>query len=363
MSNTRYSDSPDDFSPEHALASASLSGINIPLTVVARVAGARGPVAGRPMIWLHNYALMRRLSADSLSESLGLDRSEIRASLTDPYAPASTIERFGAAVGKLRDSHDRSRRRLARTRASKMIHKVVKSALASRTPCEVIGRWRAGKSWSAWEAYQDDMDRAAWFRCPSDDTDRSFIFSLARSLGIGVGSGCKPGQLRPKILSCFGSGAIELLIIDEAHYLWPSTVSRSGHLPKPKRLEFVRELYDLFIPSQVGIVLLTTPQHADLMSRAISGHETWAPGQWDGRVLRFSLPDSMSDDELADVARWHGPDLAESALPLLVEFAKASEGYMGKMVRAIELARSFFGSENGISRDAVGGAIRHMSTP
>jgi DNA transposition AAA+ family ATPase len=144
--------------------------------------------------------------------------------------------------------------------------------------------------------------------------------------------------------------------VDEAHFLWPINAVRK-RLSRPRRLEFIREIHDT---AGIGIVLLTTPQHAELLHQCIQSNELWAPGQWDGRAQPFLLPEALDDADLEAIARWHGPDLADEAIAPLLAMAKSSEGYLGKMVKAIERARFFYASGGTIRAADILSAQRSM---
>jgi len=357
MSNTRKTDQLDIFRPEKFMSHPKVSGINIGLNVVVRNGRSRNEKERASLIWLHNYARLRGVTADGLSEEIQIDRNDITHALTNPDY---NLDPFVATVTDVRTNFDRTRRRLYPTTGCKLIHKVVRFAADKSNPCEIIGKWRSGKTWPAWEAFLDNMHRALWFLCPSGNDTRDFFSEFARHASIGVGTIYKPGQLRPKLLSLFGKNAIELLITDEAQRLWPTTNSRNGTMAYPRRLEFERDIYDMFIPAQVGIVNLCTPQHSEMMSKALAKHELWAPGQWEGRAQGWAIPETMTDEELEGVARWHGPDLADNATGPLLDFAKSSEGYIGSMVKAIERAREFYAEGKTIRRADVVGAIKSI---
>ena len=55
--------------------------------------------------------------------------------------------------------------------------------------------------------------------------------------------------------------------------------------------------------------------------------------------MPFHLRDTMSDADLAAVARHHAPEFADGLIASLVEQAKASAGFCGVMVNTIRAAR------------------------
>ena len=349
MSSTRYAATAEasEAAPERFLASAKLRGIAIGLNIITRVGMIRTDRERAAMIWLYNYARLRNLTADALSDELDLSKPDIRTVLTDPDAEAALLGRFVRQVEALRQTFEASLPEMYPTKPAKILWEAL--ALAKKRPCmvEVVGITRIGKSIPGFNWYQRNaMDCGLFMTCPDDEAERTFLFENARMLGIGTTGGKKVGQVRPQVRACYGRKGIRLLIVDEAHFLWPID-KRS----KPKRIEFLRGLYDMYIPAEVSIVILASPQHTMNMNLALDEHNRWAPGQWDGRVIRYHLPDNkydgkgeivkyaMSDGDLRGVAKLHAPDFNEGMIEALVLNAKSTSGFCGAMVNAIELAR------------------------
>jgi biotin operon repressor len=334
MPNTRHAkpDADPDASPERNLASGKLRGIQIGLNIICRITPVRSERERKAMIWLYNYAHIRHLTADQLTEELGIGRAEIREALTDPDAnPAQ----FVRAVEALRSKFDAGLGAIYLTGNARQTQEGMALAAKRHVPVEIVGHTRMGKTESAWHFYlRHYMDRGIFLSCPPDEAERTFLFDMARRLGIGTGGGKKAGQVLPQIRACFGRGKIEFLVIDEGHFLWPADTR-----VKPKRLEHVRALYDMFHPSEVGIVVLATPQFTINMNAALAHNKRWAPGQWDGRVIRYHYKDTMTDADLEGVARQHAPDFTDDMIASLVLQAKATEGFCGMMVNTIMLAR------------------------
>jgi AAA domain len=341
VSRTRYAapGSDPDASPERHLSSSKLRGIQIGLNVICRVGRIRSERERACMIWLHNYARLQNLTADALSEELDLSKPEIRAALTDPEAD---LARFVRQVEAIRKQFEAALKPLVDTEPTKIVRAGLSMALKSKKIVDVIGFTRIGKTVPALDWFKRfAMDRGIYFNCPSDESDRNFIWAWARAMGIGAGQSKKTCQIVPQIQGCLGKGMIELVIVDEGHFLWPA-----DQKAKPKRIEFLRSSYDMFNPAQIGVVNLTTPQHSISMNLALANNKRWAPGQWEGRAIPFHLPEVVSDKDLADVARYHAPDFSDGMIAALVLHAKATAGFCGAMVNAIELAR-FLAEEKG----------------
>lgn len=335
MPTTRYSDNPDDFSPERKLASGKLRGISIGLNIVARVARVLPDAERGAMLWLANYATLRDLTADALSEELDLDKAEIRRSLTDPEADR---ERFCRQVAAVRAAFEKALPALANTAVKRKVTNAIKFADGEPQIVEIVGKTRTGKTVAAHGEYLRRMDRAAWLHCPAHGTDRDFLYALCQSLGVSFSSATKVNQVIPKIEACFGPNRLRMLFVDEGHRLWPNDLRR-----EPKRIEFLRDLWERL---GVSVVILATPQYSESLAQAMDDNPRWAPGQWDGRVQRFHLSDTMSDADLTAVAGHHLDKLETppcgnvrvQIIAQLVEQARSSEGFAGAMVKAIQRA-------------------------
>lgn len=343
--NTRYAPpgANPEAAPERHLSGAALRGINIGLNVVVRVAAVRTERERRAMIWLTNYARLQGLTADALSERIGLSQDDIRSALTDPDID---LRPFVRAVEGARANFEKFIPQLVRTAVTRDVLEAI--GYAGETPgiVEIIGHNRTGKTESAWYQFLRLLDRALWIDCPEDDSDRTFLFEIARAAGIGTGTNKKPDQLRAQVKAIFGDPGISVLFVDEAHRLWPSNPRT-----KPKRIEFLRSLVDAGKPPKVSVIVIATEQFAESLEAALDKSSRWAPGQWQGRAQRWVLPETLSDAELASVARHHAPDAPEEAIRSLVLQAKASQGFCGIMVNTIRRAR--FIGRGKVTRESV----------
>jgi hypothetical protein len=351
MSSTRHAPpgSDPDAHPERFLSSTKIAGINIPMSHVVRVARDRTDKERKAMIWLTNYARLRNLTADALSDEIDLSKADIRTALTDPYAE---LARFVRQVRILRDRFETTIPVMYKSEVFTTVTDGIRFAAQEIAPVEIIGKTRLGKTDCARPEFLRMMDRALWVDCPEDESDRTLLFDFARALGISTGGGKKACQLRPQIKACFGPGRIEVVFIDEAHRLWPADIRT-----KPKRVEFIRSLYD---GEHASVIVLATPQYCESMNQCIEKSERWSPGQWDGRVIRFHLDDTMPDHDLRGIALHHEPRLTEDSLSLLITTAKARDGYAGAMVNVIRIAR-FRANGAPITAEIIRGAIKQQA--
>lgn len=329
MSSTRTS-AGGEFKAHAGMSSPRIAGINIGLNIVIHVARAHGELMRRAMLWLANYATMRGCTADALAGELGMGKGAIRAALTDPEFEDDL--RFIAAVSELRAKFEATIDDMVDTGVRRVVDRAMGYALKKRKMIELLGKTRMGKSDCARVWWLRNLDRVVWFECPTEADERTWLFTLARALGIGVTSAKKPGAYKQQIRACFGALGITCLIVDEGHRLWPADPRRI-----PKRIEFLRELYA--DGHGCSVVIIATPQFTNSLAGALETGDRWAPGQYEGRVVPFHLDDTMPPADLAAVARRYAPEASAAVIDALVEGALANDGYCGHMVNVIDLAR------------------------
>lgn len=316
-------------SPERYLASSKIRGINIGLNIVCRIGRAHPIDTARALIWLTNYSLLKRTTADQLSELLDLDKAEIREALTNPDADASRVVK---RVDVFRSEFQSGLSELVPTSTFQTTSEAFNMAVKRRVIAEVNGPNRSGKTQAAEYHFLRNLDRCIWVDCPHDEIDRSFYWAFARALGVNFGAGKKTAQIVPQLTETFATGLIDLIIVDEAQDIWPSRLEL-----KPKRVEFLRSIHDLK-PHGVSLLLLSTIQAADALREALQVNTRWAPGQWQGRRIPYHLPDFMPHRDLIAVAKHYAPDWSPAMLEVIVDAAASSDGLLGFMVHTIELA-------------------------
>ena len=303
--------------------------IKISMSTIVRVARGRDPRDRAALIWLGNYAHRERISPDSLDETLGVKKTAIRAALTDPYSNSrpvvEKIESFRAVL-------DNNLPKLASTRVYRDVTEACQFALETKSLVEYIGPPRTGKTETGEAFFLRHMDKAGYCIVPESDSESDFVFELAKAHGVVAGDKKTIGRVKPTIRELYGKGGLELLILDEGHFLWPTNLTL-----KPKRLEFVRNLWDRY-KRQIGIVVLATPQFALRLNQASQISTRWSSEQWEGRAVRFMGKATMSDNDLTLIARHHCPQGSSEVINQLVECGKASNGFSGAMLNALNLA-------------------------
>lgn len=366
MSSTRYGNNPDD-APERGLSSPLITGINIGLNVIGRVARARTVHERRCMVWVHNYARLMQLTADALSDDLGLTRVEIREALTNPTC--EHMKRFCDAVTALRKKFEESLPKLVKNRVSRAVRSGMEEAYEDRVCGLIIGPERVGKSEAFLDTYlREYMDRGVLINCPEGRDMRSFISVVAAALGITASRAKKNDLIREQIFGTFYSGVVEIFCIDEMQRIWPSDLAQ--HFPE--KIEFLRTLWDNAELTRrarrgrdggggLAIAGCATPQFAHDLNTALEENRRWKPGQFEGRMRRTYTPETLTEHEVAQIAKFMAPEFNEASLDQLVAVALASPGLLGFLGNVVGKIRYKARKESrAVTPDLVNESAREM---
>ena len=335
MSSTRYTTDPDSFSQERHLASGRIAGINIGLNTIGRVARARTEHERHCMVWLHNYARMMQLTADSLGDDLGLLQIEIREALTDPEC--KHVAKFCAAVDALRSKFETAIPRLVRNRVFRSVENGMEEAADDKVFGLIIGPERVGKSEAFLDTYlRKYMHRGILISCPESRDMRTFVSVVAAALGISATRAKKNDYIREQVITTFASGVIDVICLDEIQRVWPTDLAKMF----PEKIEFLRTIWDNAELNRrarrgrdggggIAILGCATPQFADDLNTAISENRRWKPGQFEGRMRRTYTPETLTEHEVRTIARHMAPEFDDPSLDQITTVTLASTGLLG----------------------------------
>lgn len=347
-------------------ANKRLHGIGIGLNDICRVARVHQGPMQRAMIWLHNFARLINMTADSLREELNLTGTEIRIALTDVnYNNQST---FIKHVENLRAEFESSLPDLVENRITHQVRLGILEAVEDRVFSEIIGPHRIGKSEPFLDEYlRKYMDCGIIFNCPAENDYRSFLHSMGQTMGVSVVATKRSNQLSVQMLDIFRTGGIKLIAIDEGQRLWPKDLTKN-----PLRMEYLRDAWDAGEMSRrarrgrdqgggIGIAVCATPQFSDCMIEMLETNKRWKPGQLDGRMRRTHLPETLTESEMTAIAKFHAPEFTAPALRKVVNVALASPGLLGFLFNLIGKVR-FMNRHEGfaINEDTVKEAGKRM---
>lgn len=367
MSSTRYKSDNDSFAPDHSLSHARITGIAIGLNTIGRVARARTEHERHCMVWLHNYARMMQLTADSLAGDLSLTRIEIREALTDP--DCQHMPKFCASVSRQREQFEAAIPRLVRNRVFRAVESGMEEAAEDKVFGLIIGPERIGKSEAFLDTYlRKYMHRGIMVNCPESRDTRSFISLIAAALGINTSRAKKNDYIREQVMATFATGVIDLLCLDEIQRAWPSDLAKNF----PEKIEFLRTIWDnaeLLRRARRGrdgggglaITGCATPQFSNDLNTAITENVRWKPGQFEGRMRRTHTPETLTEHEVRNVARSMAPEFDEPSIEQLTNITLASTGLLGFLGNVVGKIRYVARHENrAVTPDLVNESARAM---
>jgi hypothetical protein len=142
---------------------------------------------------------------------------------------------------------------------------------------------------------------------------------MARGLGLGNFLNYKVVQIRERVESVLLTGDL-VLVLDEAHRLWPQTHFRAGY---PKRMVWVMTMANAGVP----ICMISTNQF--FATQKVIEKNGWNSAQLTGRISHYeSLPSELSPEDLIGVAKAILPEADAKTLRALAAYARSSSRYL-----------------------------------
>ncbi|HEV2330610.1 MAG TPA: ATP-binding protein [Verrucomicrobiae bacterium] len=205
------------------------------------------------------------------------------------------------------------------------VHDVLDYTFYSRGLTLIEGNPRLGKSFAARSWCRLHPGQARFVEVPPSNDEASFFRALARGLGIGNFLQYKVTEIRERVQSVLFSGDL-LLVLDEAHRLWPQRNMRYGC---PSRINWVMSLAnETDDHPAVPIAMISTPQFIELQ-KAAKEKGLWNSAQLTGRIAYFeSLPTDLEPSDLMAVAQAVLPEANSKVLRALAVYARSSERYL-----------------------------------
>ncbi|HEV2329370.1 MAG TPA: ATP-binding protein [Verrucomicrobiae bacterium] len=245
------------------------------------------------------------------------------------------------------------------TSVGKALCDALEYAAARRRLIIADGLARTGKSYAAkaWCKLNPGSVRYVELTACSDDI--SFFREIAASLGVSINLNSKAQELRSRIEETLSGGDL-MLVIDEAHYLWPQ--KRHYHSAAPTRINWIMTA---LVNRGVAVALITTPQFFRSLT-AIEMTSHWTSDQFKGRIGRYvKLPDTLSRDELEDLAGVLLPSANADSIRVIARYAESSGKYLGAMEAIADTAKYFCESDGRpeVEFKDVERAVRESVTP
>ena len=213
---------------------------------------------------------------------------------------------------------------IVETSVARQVFDELDYALEARTFVLVEGREGIGKSEAARAWCARNAGRAVYVRLESGADETTLYRSIARATGTARACARKAVEMRARIQDTLQTGQL-MLVLDEAHFLWPQSERRERSAPK--RVDWLRTaLVDFGVP----VALVSTPQY---FARACDRFRKagWNANQIQRRLARtvtLPEPDALPLDDILAVARSHFPEADAASLKRIAAAALASLGFL-----------------------------------
>ena len=211
------------------------------------------------------------------------------------------------------------------------VHEVLDYTYYSHGLTLMQGNARLGKTFAARAWCSQRPGQARFVEVPPSNDDAAFFRALARGLGLGNFLQYKVTDIRERVESVLLTGNL-LLVLDEAHRLWPQRNLRYGF---PSRINWVMSMANHNVP----ICCIATPQFIEMQKSAVEKGR-WNSAQLTGRMSHFeTLPAALSESDLQAVAKAVLPEASAMVLRALATYASSSERYLAAIDSIAKRAR------------------------
>jgi len=225
------------------------------------------------------------------------------------------------------------------TELGQIVNATLDYALNSRCMVLIDGLARMGKTFAAKAWCQQHPGRARYVQVPSTNDDIGFFRAIAKGIGVSININSKAQELRQRIEDALQPGDLAV-VFDEAHYLWPNSQYR---LARPNRINWIMTA---LVNHGVPVALVTTPQFIRTQ-KEVERKSSWTSEQFIGRIGHYErLPDRLSQNDLAKVARALLPEGDRKSIATLIAYAEASAKYLAGIDYAVRRARYLAAKEN-----------------
>ncbi len=290
--------------------------------IAARIE-ARAKAAGYPT----NYPANAFMQACSLGETRLAET--LKRALVDPQSESlrkglwNFPVLWDALCAWRQREIDLARERILETSITRQVYEELDFARETRSFVLIEGREGIGKTEAARTWCAQHPGQAVYVSLEAGNDEATLFRSIARRIGTACSLHCKATDMKARIEEALQAGHL-ILVLDEAHTLWPCSerASRSA----PKRIEWLRTaLIDFDVP----VALISTPQY---FARACERFRKagWNSNQIQRRVARTTiLPRELTKKDMVAVAKHYFP-LASSSDALLIAGAAAlTIGFLG----------------------------------
>lgn len=280
---------------------------------------------------------------------------------TQPTKDPWNIAGLWNALRQWRDSEaTQSIQKIIETEVTRRVFDELDFALEQKTFVLIEGREGIGKSEAAALWCRKHPGQAIYIRMEVGSDETTLYRSIARKVGTACSYRRKAVEMRARIEDALQPGHL-MLVIDEAHFLWPQSdrSSRSA----PKRLDWLRTaLVDFGVP----VALISTPQYFEQACTRFreAGWNSLQLQRRIARTLTLPAPEELPLADVLNVAKSYFPRANESTLKKIAALALANVGFL-TAIKHLRQRVDFLRSRNpGASEsETLAGALREAGLP
>jgi hypothetical protein len=216
-------------------------------------------------------------------------------------------------------------KRIVDTTVTRMVSEELDYALQARTFVLIEGREGIGKSEAARNWCDRHPGQAIYVRLESGADETTLYRSIARVVGTACSYAKKAIEMRARIQDALQPGQL-LLVLDEAHFLWPPRRARVDRSP-PKRVDWLRTaLIDYGVP----VALISTPQYFE------NSCERFEQGGWNANQIRrrlartklLPIPEVIPQGDVVAVACRYFPSMSKQIVRKIAAVARGTPGFL-----------------------------------
>lgn len=237
-----------------------------------------------------------------------------------------------AALRSYRSEWLRSQPAYAKTAVSRSMESALDYARSARCLTVIDGPARIGKTFAARQWCAASAGLARYVQVPCSNDDRALFTAIAGALGLSCSRNYKAAEIRDRVEETLAGGDL-LLVLDEAHYLWPQNWQRFA---MPARVNWVMTA---LVNQGVPVALVTTPQFY-AAQKQVERNTGWTSEQFIGRIGHVErLPQRLERADLLAVAKALLPECGPAAWGALAAYAELSKKHLASIEAIAKRAR------------------------
>jgi hypothetical protein len=218
------------------------------------------------------------------------------------------------------------------TAVSRRVESALDYARSARCLALIDGPARIGKTFAARHWCAASAGLARYVQVPCSNDDRALFTAIAGALGLSCSRNYKANEIRDRVEETLAGGDL-LLVLDEAHYLWPQYGRSSS---PPERVNWVMAA---LVNQGVPVALVTTPQFYTAQKQ-VERNTGWTSEQFIGRIGHVErLPQRLEKADLLAVAKALLPECGNAAWSGLAAYAELSKKHLASIEAIAKRAR------------------------